>query len=164
VVECRLAGETACPTILIGDCERKIQKLRSRPSFRKMRSFFAVPANQTPAAAVSKAAGFRHFVKQAASWSDRIGFVRKSFIPTAKQWSRSVAVAEAVSATIGTLEPELVNLRIAKVAAKPSIPGMTQSMNTSSYSLPLTFATASSPSFAVSTWQPNLASKAQASL
>ena len=85
--------------------------------------------------------------------------VRKSSMPASRHRSRSPSSAEAVIAMIGTRSPACSWSRIARVAAKPSIRGIRQSIRTAAYPWPgLSASTASTPSAATSASYPPLAS------
>jgi hypothetical protein len=71
-------------------------------------------------------------------------------MPAARQRSFSPAVAEAVSAMIGTRSPGASACRIRRVAAKPSSRGICRSIRTASNRPPAARAAAAAPSPATS--------------
>jgi arylsulfatase A-like enzyme len=77
------------------------------------------------------------------------GLVRKSFMPAAKQCSRSPCMAFAVSATMIGWRSAAHPARMARAASSPSISGICRSMNTRSKARSFTAATASWPLVAV---------------
>jgi hypothetical protein len=90
----------------------------------------SVPAEDTGSEDTGSEDTGSHLAIISASCPRSVGLERKSFIPALRQRSRSVRMESAVSAMIGI--PGCVDARMTRVAAKPSITGISQSISTRS--------------------------------